>query len=41
MYKIYAKAAEATGVPVDLDPEDYSLDVDKFIKMHQELGNLK
>ena len=32
MYKIYAKAAEATGVPVDLDPEDYSLDIDKFIK---------
>ncbi len=32
MYKIYAKAAEATGVPVDLNPEDYSLDIDKFIQ---------
>ncbi|MDY4415062.1 histidinol-phosphate transaminase, partial [Selenomonas sp.] len=36
MYKIYAKAAEATGVPVDLNPEDYSLDIDKFIQTVNE-----
>ena len=36
MYKIYAKAAEATGVPVDLNPEDYSLDIDKFIQTINE-----
>lgn len=32
MYTIYAKAAEATGVPVDLSPEDYSLDIEKFVR---------
>ena len=31
MYKIYAKAAEAEGVPFDLD-EKFNLDVDAFIK---------
>lgn len=31
MYGIYAKAAEAEGVPVDLE-EDYSLDLNKFIQ---------
>ena len=31
MYKIYAKAAEAEAVPVDLE-DDYTLDADKFIK---------
>ena len=36
MYKIYAKAAEATGVPVDLNPEDYSLNIDKFIQTVNE-----
>ena len=35
MYKIYAKAAEADGVPVDLEP-DYTLDVDKFIAAVKE-----
>ncbi|BEU88170.1 histidinol-phosphate transaminase [Selenomonas sp. TAMA-11512] len=30
MYNIYAKAAEAQGIPVDLE-EDFSLDVRKFI----------
>ena len=30
MYAIYAKAAEATGVPVDLE-DDYTLDVEKFV----------
>ena len=30
MYTIYAKAAEAMGVPVDLE-DDYSLDVEKFV----------
>lgn len=30
MYKIYAKGAEAVGIPVDLE-EDYSLDADKFV----------
>lgn len=31
MYRIYAKAAEAEGIPVDLE-DDYTLDADKFIK---------
>ena len=31
MYTIYAKAAEAVGVPVDLE-EDYRLDVGKFVR---------
>ena len=31
MYTIYAKAAEAVGVPVDLE-EDYRLDVEKFVR---------
>ena len=30
MYRIYAKACEGTGIPVDLE-EDYSLDVEKFV----------
>ena len=30
MYGIYAKAAEATGIPVDLEA-DYTLDVEKFV----------
>ena len=30
MYTIYAKAAEAEGIPVDLE-EDYCLDVEKFV----------
>ncbi len=32
MYKIYAKAAEAKSVAVDLNPEDYSLNVREFIQ---------
>lgn len=32
MYPIYSKNAEATGVPVALSEDDYSLDLDKFIK---------
>lgn len=32
MYKIYAKAAEARSKVVDLDPEDYSLDVREFVR---------
>lgn len=32
MYTIYANAAEATGVPVDLSPVDYSLDIEKFVR---------
>ncbi len=35
MYGIYAKAAEAKGVPVPLD-EDYKLDIEKFIKVVKE-----
>lgn len=35
MYKIYARAAEAEGVPVDLKP-DYTLDVNKFIAAVKE-----
>lgn len=35
MYKIYARAAEAEGVPVDLKP-DYTLDVNKFITAVKE-----
>lgn len=31
MYHIYAKAAEAQGIAVDLNAEDYSLDVKKFV----------
>lgn len=37
MYKIYAKAAEAEGVPVDLKP-DYTLDVDGFIAAVKDSG---
>ncbi|MBO4400259.1 MAG: histidinol-phosphate transaminase [Selenomonadaceae bacterium] len=37
MYKIYAKAAEAEGVPFDLD-EKFDLDVDAFIKTVRESG---
>ena len=33
MYHIYAKAAEAEAVPVDLSPEDYSLDIKKFVSV--------
>jgi len=36
MYKIYAKAAEATGVPVDLRA-DYTFDADAFINKVQEV----
>ena len=32
MYKIYAKAAEAKSIAVDLNPEDYSLNVRTFIQ---------
>ena len=32
MYKIYAKAAEAKSIAVDLNPEDYSLNVRAFIQ---------
>lgn len=32
MYHIYARAAEARSVVVDLDPEDYSLNVRRFIQ---------
>jgi histidinol-phosphate aminotransferase len=35
MYAIYAKAAEAVGVPVPLE-EDYSLDVEKFVAAVEE-----
>ena len=31
MYHIYAKAAEAEAIPVDLSPVDYSLDVKQFV----------
>ena len=37
MYKIYAKAAEAVGVPFDLD-ERFDLNVDEFIKKIREVG---
>ena len=37
MYKIYAKAADAQGVPFDLD-EKYNLNVDAFIKKIREVG---
>ena len=37
MYKIYAKAADAEGVPFDLD-EKFDLDVDAFIKKIREVG---
>ncbi len=37
MYKIYAKAAEAEGVPFDLD-EKFNLNVDAFIKKIRETG---
>lgn len=37
MYKIYAKAAEAEGVPFDLD-EKFNLDVEKFIATVREVG---
>lgn len=33
MYHIYAKAAEAQGIPVDLSADDYSLDVKNFVKV--------
>ena len=40
MYKIYAKAAEAEGVPFDLD-EKFNLNVDEFIKkIREEKANL-
>lgn len=32
MYTIYAKAAEATGVPVALSAKDYSLDIEAFVR---------
>ncbi len=37
MYKIYAKAADAEGIPFDLD-EKFNLDVDAFIKKIREVG---
>ncbi|MBO4779941.1 MAG: histidinol-phosphate aminotransferase family protein, partial [Selenomonadaceae bacterium] len=37
MYKIYAKAAEAEGVPFDLD-ERFDLNVDAFIEKVREVG---
>ena len=37
MYKIYAKAADADGVPFDLD-ERFDLNVDAFIKKIREVG---
>ncbi len=37
MYKIYAKAAEAEGVPFDLD-ERFDLDADAFIAKVKEVG---
>ena len=37
MYKIYAKAAEADGVPFDLD-EKFNLNVDAFIKTIREVN---
>ena len=37
MYKIYAKAADAQGVPFDLD-EQFNLNVDEFIKTIHEIG---
>ena len=37
MYKIYAKAAEAEGVPFDLD-EKFNLNVDEFIKKIREVN---
>lgn len=37
MYKIYAKAAEADGVPFDLDAR-FDLDVDAFIAKIREVG---
>lgn len=37
MYKIYAKAAEADGVPFDLD-ERFNLNVDEFIKKIREVN---
>lgn len=33
MYHIYAKAAEAQGIPVNLNPEDYSLDIKNFVQV--------
>lgn len=35
MYTIYAKAAEAVGVPVELE-DDYSLDAEKFVQVVNE-----
>ena len=37
MYKIYAKAADADGVPFDLDAK-FDLNVDEFIKKIREVG---
>ena len=37
MYKIYAKAADADGVPFDLDA-NFDLNVDEFIKKIREVG---
>ena len=37
MYKIYAKAAEAEGVPVDLN-DDYTFDAKKFVAVVNEVG---
>ena len=37
MYKIYAKAADAEGIPFDLD-EKFNLNVDDFIKKIREVG---
>ncbi|MBQ6757716.1 MAG: histidinol-phosphate transaminase [Selenomonadaceae bacterium] len=37
MYKIYAKAAEADGVPFDLDAQ-FNLNVDEFIKKIREVN---
>lgn len=40
MYKIYAKAAESEGIPVDLD-KNFDLEVDAFIdKIHEVDANL-
>lgn len=35
MYRIYAKAAQATGIPVALE-EDFSLDIEKFVNTVNE-----
>ncbi|MBE8950102.1 MAG: histidinol-phosphate transaminase [Quinella sp. 3Q1] len=37
MYKIYAKAADSDGVPLDLD-EKFNLNVDAFIKKVRDVG---